>query len=160
MRLTCPILTPPPPPHTPLTPLPQEELGTPALAFVRAVCAVFALDQAVAEQVTLLRRQLLRLIHVREFAPEAEFRVRRESEGGRGGEGGGRPQRQTDDPALLALLFCTLALRPALASPAAPPPPFPPLLCVRTPASRWCCLTPSAHHARTAGTWTFAAIQR
>ena len=54
----------------------QDELGPPALAFVRTVCAVLALDSAVEEQVAVLRRNLLKLVHVREFASAAEFKVR------------------------------------------------------------------------------------
>ena len=54
----------------------QEELGTPALAFVRAVCEVLALDGAVEEEVAALRSSLLRLTHTREFSPEAAFKVR------------------------------------------------------------------------------------
>ncbi|XP_050664128.1 DNA polymerase epsilon catalytic subunit 1 isoform X2 [Leptidea sinapis] len=47
---------------------------TPALLFVNAVCKVFSLDESLAEQVTLLRRNLLRLIGVGEFSPLAEWR--------------------------------------------------------------------------------------
>ena len=42
---------------------------------MRAVCAVLALDAAVEEEVAVLRRNLLRLVHTREFAPEAAFKV-------------------------------------------------------------------------------------
>lgn len=52
----------------------QEELGTPALAFVRVVCELLSLDARVADAVSILRRQLLRLLHVREFSAAAEFR--------------------------------------------------------------------------------------
>ena len=55
---------------------PQEELGTPALAFVRAVCEVLGLDSAVEAEVAVLRRNLLRLAHTREFAPAAAFKAR------------------------------------------------------------------------------------
>lgn len=54
----------------------QEELGSPALAFTRTVCEVLALDGCVAEEVAVLRRNLLRLTHTREFSPQAVFRVR------------------------------------------------------------------------------------
>ena len=54
----------------------QEELGTPALAFVRAVCDALRLDVAVEEEVAELRHNLLRLTHTREFAPAAAFKVR------------------------------------------------------------------------------------
>lgn len=52
----------------------EAELGTPALAFVRGICHLFALDGSAAEAVTVLRRQLLRLIHVKEFGSEAAWR--------------------------------------------------------------------------------------
>jgi len=55
--------------------MPQEELGTPALAFVRAVCDALALDSAVEDDVTVLRRNLLLLTHTLEFAPTAQFKV-------------------------------------------------------------------------------------
>ncbi|KAG1663133.1 hypothetical protein FOA52_000655 [Chlamydomonas sp. UWO 241] len=54
--------------------LTAEELGSPALAFTRTVCHLLALDARVSEQVSVLRRQLLKLLHVREFGPQAEFR--------------------------------------------------------------------------------------
>lgn len=54
--------------------LSPQELGTPALAFVRAVCYMYALDSTVTEEVMLLRRQLLRLLHIKEFDPEAAWR--------------------------------------------------------------------------------------
>lgn len=53
----------------------QDELGPPALAFVRTVCAVLALDSALEDQVAVLRRNLLKLVHVREFASASEFQV-------------------------------------------------------------------------------------
>lgn len=53
----------------------QEELGTPALAFVRAVCDALRLDPCVTEEVQVLRHNLLRLTHTREFAPAAQFKV-------------------------------------------------------------------------------------
>ena len=54
----------------------QAELGTPALAFVRAVCCALGLDACLEEEVRELRASLLRLTHTREFAPEADFKVR------------------------------------------------------------------------------------
>lgn len=54
--------------------LSSVELGTPALAFVRAVCHFFMLDSAVTEQATVMRRQLLRMIHCKEFGPEALYK--------------------------------------------------------------------------------------
>lgn len=53
---------------------PQEDLGHPALSFVRVACHLLALDARVAEAVGLLRRQLLRLLHVKEFSAAAEFK--------------------------------------------------------------------------------------
>ncbi|GLI69098.1 hypothetical protein VaNZ11_013644, partial [Volvox africanus] len=54
--------------------LSREELGHPALAFVRVVTHLLALDGRVSEQVALLRRQLLKLLHVSEFGTDAEFK--------------------------------------------------------------------------------------
>ena len=67
--------------------LSQDELGTPALAFVKAVCHLMALDSAVLDEVLLLRRQLLRLIHCKEFSAASEFKVGGLVSGG--GWGGG-----------------------------------------------------------------------
>ncbi len=55
--------------------LTSEELGSPALALVRSLCAFMSLDACVADQVLLMRRQLLRLVHAREFSADSEFRV-------------------------------------------------------------------------------------
>ncbi|XP_072929758.1 DNA polymerase epsilon catalytic subunit 1 isoform X2 [Epargyreus clarus] len=49
-------------------------LATPALLFVNAVCKVFSLNESLEEEVTLLRRNLLRLVGVGEFHPAAEWR--------------------------------------------------------------------------------------
>ena len=54
--------------------LTEAEMGTPALSFVRGVCRLYSLDTSLSEEVTLLRRQLLRLIHVKEFGAEASWR--------------------------------------------------------------------------------------
>ncbi|GAX75625.1 hypothetical protein CEUSTIGMA_g3069.t1 [Chlamydomonas eustigma] len=54
--------------------LTKEELGTPALAYVRTICHLMALDARVTDAVAVLRRQLLKLLHVREFGPLAEFK--------------------------------------------------------------------------------------
>ncbi|KAM3398943.1 DNA polymerase epsilon catalytic subunit A-like isoform X1 [Capsicum galapagoense] len=48
--------------------------GDPALEFIKHVSAVLALDQNVQHEVLIMRRNLLKLVRVREFAPEAEFR--------------------------------------------------------------------------------------
>ncbi|XP_071730284.1 DNA polymerase epsilon catalytic subunit A-like [Rutidosis leptorrhynchoides] len=47
--------------------------GNPALEFIKHVCAVLLLDQYVQHDIRILRRNLLKLVHVREFAPEAQF---------------------------------------------------------------------------------------
>lgn len=52
----------------------QEELGSPALAFVRTACHLLALDTAVTDEVALLRRRLLKLLAVGEFGSAAQFR--------------------------------------------------------------------------------------
>lgn len=56
-------------------PLPslQEELGSPALAFVRLLVQLLSLDSAVEAEVRLLRRSLLRLVGVDEFSPAANW---------------------------------------------------------------------------------------
>ncbi|GLC51172.1 hypothetical protein PLESTB_000473800 [Pleodorina starrii] len=54
--------------------LTKAELGHPALAFVRVATHLLSLDGRVSEQVALLRRQLLKLLHVSEFGSDAEFR--------------------------------------------------------------------------------------
>ena len=53
----------------------QEELGTPALAYTKAVQEVLSLDATVGDEVGVLRRNLLRLTQTREFAQEASFKV-------------------------------------------------------------------------------------
>ncbi|XP_073146772.1 DNA polymerase epsilon catalytic subunit A-like [Henckelia pumila] len=47
--------------------------GDSALDFIKYVCAVLALDQKVQHEVLIMRRNLLKLVNIREFAPEAEF---------------------------------------------------------------------------------------
>jgi DNA polymerase epsilon subunit 1 len=54
--------------------LTEAELGPPALAFVRAVLEVLLLDKEMELPVALLRRNLLRLLHVGEFCAAAAFR--------------------------------------------------------------------------------------
>ncbi|KDO51331.1 hypothetical protein CISIN_1g0001612mg, partial [Citrus sinensis] len=44
------------------------------LEFIKHVCAAFALDQNVQHDVLVMRKNLLKYVRVREFAPEAEFR--------------------------------------------------------------------------------------
>ncbi|CAH0728541.1 unnamed protein product, partial [Brenthis ino] len=48
--------------------------ATPALLFVNALCKVLSLDDGLQDEVTLLRRNLLRLINVGEFSAAAEWR--------------------------------------------------------------------------------------
>ncbi|CAG9565610.1 unnamed protein product [Danaus chrysippus] len=50
------------------------EGATPALLFVNALCHVLGLDANLEEEVTLLRRNLLRLLSVGEFSPLSEYR--------------------------------------------------------------------------------------
>ncbi|GBG71097.1 hypothetical protein CBR_g8396 [Chara braunii] len=47
---------------------------SPALAFIKTICAVMMLDQTVDQKVRIMRKNLLKLVHVREFAEEAEFK--------------------------------------------------------------------------------------
>ncbi|XP_037072410.1 DNA polymerase epsilon catalytic subunit A-like [Pollicipes pollicipes] len=48
-------------------------MQNPALEFVKAICKVLSLDQHVEAEVSKLRRDLLKLIGVGEFAAEAEL---------------------------------------------------------------------------------------
>ncbi|KAK9279688.1 hypothetical protein L1049_013368 [Liquidambar formosana] len=48
--------------------------GDAALEFIKHVCAVLALDQNVQHDILIMRKNLLKYVRVREFAPEAEFR--------------------------------------------------------------------------------------
>lgn len=52
--MTCSLLQAERVEGKPSHPLPcaQEELGTPVLAFIRSICAVFSLDASVSDQVT------------------------------------------------------------------------------------------------------------
>ena len=54
--------------------LPAKQLGTPALAFAKFVCHALSLDHRCESAVKLLRKNLLKALHVHEFAPEAEFK--------------------------------------------------------------------------------------
>ncbi|XP_062083133.1 DNA polymerase epsilon catalytic subunit A-like isoform X2 [Humulus lupulus] len=47
--------------------------GDAALEFIKHVCAVLALDQSVQHNVLVMRKNLLKYVRVREFAPEAQF---------------------------------------------------------------------------------------
>ncbi|CAM6102738.1 unnamed protein product [Calypogeia fissa] len=49
-------------------------MGEPALEFIKHVCAVLALDQRVQHDVLVLRKNLLKLVRVKEFSAEAVFR--------------------------------------------------------------------------------------
>ena len=46
----------------------------PSLDFVKAICRVFQLDPSVEEEVVRLRRNLLKLIGIGEFCPEADWK--------------------------------------------------------------------------------------
>ncbi|XP_052190980.1 DNA polymerase epsilon catalytic subunit A-like isoform X2 [Diospyros lotus] len=48
-------------------------MGDPPLEFIKHVCAVLALDQNVQHDILIMRKNLLKYVRVREFAPEAEF---------------------------------------------------------------------------------------
>ena len=54
----------------------QALLGSPALAFTKAVCEVLSLDSALEDEVAVLRRNLLRLTHTPEFSDASHFLVR------------------------------------------------------------------------------------
>ncbi|CAL1540665.1 unnamed protein product, partial [Lymnaea stagnalis] len=49
------------------------KLSNPALEFVKSICEVLALDSNITIQVKKLKRDLLKLIGVGEFSPQAEF---------------------------------------------------------------------------------------
>ncbi|KAJ7294671.1 hypothetical protein O6H91_Y241800 [Diphasiastrum complanatum] len=49
-------------------------MGDAALEFIKHVCAVLSLDQQAQHAVQVLRKNLLRLVHVREFSEESQFR--------------------------------------------------------------------------------------
>jgi DNA polymerase epsilon subunit 1 len=49
-------------------------MGDVALEFIKHVCAVLALDNRVQHNVLIMRKNLLKLVHVREFSAEAEFK--------------------------------------------------------------------------------------
>lgn len=48
-------------------------MGDSALEFIKHVCAVLALDERVQHDILVMRKNLLKLVHVKEFSPEAEF---------------------------------------------------------------------------------------
>lgn len=45
----------------------------PALEFIKHVCAVLSLDQNIQHDILRMRKNLLKLVRVKEFAPEAQF---------------------------------------------------------------------------------------
>ena len=49
------------------------KLTNPLLEMVKLICMVLKLDKALTQEATILRRQLLRNMRVKEFAPEAIF---------------------------------------------------------------------------------------
>ncbi|KAM7522501.1 hypothetical protein LguiA_012403 [Lonicera macranthoides] len=54
-------------------PVSNIQTGDPALEFIKHVCAVLALDRNVQHDILIMRKNLLKYVRVREFAPEAEF---------------------------------------------------------------------------------------
>ncbi|KAH7426493.1 hypothetical protein KP509_10G003400 [Ceratopteris richardii] len=48
-------------------------MGEPALEFIKYVHAVFSLDQRVQHEALVMKRNLLKLVRVKEFSPEAQF---------------------------------------------------------------------------------------
>ncbi|KAI5066379.1 hypothetical protein GOP47_0019003 [Adiantum capillus-veneris] len=48
-------------------------MGDPALEFIKHVHAVFSLDQRVQYEALVMKRNLLKLVRVKEFSPEAQF---------------------------------------------------------------------------------------
>ena len=54
--------------------LPKDLRGSPALAFIKTLCAALSLDTTVEGPVALLRKNALKLLRVPEYAPQAEFR--------------------------------------------------------------------------------------
>ncbi|XP_071932173.1 DNA polymerase epsilon catalytic subunit A-like [Coffea arabica] len=59
--------------NTNTQPLESCHQGDPALEFIKYVSTVLALDQSVQHEVLIMRKNLLKFVRVREFAPEAEF---------------------------------------------------------------------------------------
>ena len=59
--------------HFPILPGSHLKLKNPVLEFIKTTCAVLALSKDVGEEVVVLKRNLLDLIGVREFAREAIF---------------------------------------------------------------------------------------
>jgi len=54
--------------------LPKDLRGSPALAFIKTLCAALSVDTTVEGPVALLRKNALKLLRVPEYAPQAEFR--------------------------------------------------------------------------------------
>ncbi|KAJ1279266.1 hypothetical protein BS78_04G142600 [Paspalum vaginatum] len=52
---------------------PHAHKGDAALEFIKHICAVLALDQNVQHDILRMRKNLLKLVRVKEFAPEAQF---------------------------------------------------------------------------------------
>ncbi|RSH85546.1 DNA polymerase epsilon catalytic subunit [Saitozyma podzolica] len=79
----------------------RSDRTNPALELVKAICEVFALSTEHVVQVGILKRNLLDLLSVREFAPEAAFRNPCESitvPMGSGQVAQRRPRDRGDDP--------------------------------------------------------------
>lgn len=58
----------------PVLPGSHLPLKSPALEFVKAVCQVLSLDGSVSNQVTKMKRDLLKLIGVGDFSDQAQFK--------------------------------------------------------------------------------------
>ncbi|TIC52238.1 putative DNA polymerase epsilon catalytic subunit A [Wallemia mellicola] len=58
----------------PLLPGSQTNMKNPTLEFVKSTCAVLALSKDVAIEVTILKRNLLDVLKVREFSEDAQFK--------------------------------------------------------------------------------------
>lgn len=50
------------------------KVNNPALEFIKSVCAVFAIDESAADEAAKLRKNLLKIIRVREFCEDAQFK--------------------------------------------------------------------------------------
>uniref|UniRef100_J3LD65 DNA polymerase epsilon catalytic subunit n=1 Tax=Oryza brachyantha TaxID=4533 RepID=J3LD65_ORYBR len=59
--------------HANQEPDPHTHKGDAALEFIKHICAVLALDQNVQHDILRMRKNLLKLVRVKEFSPEAQF---------------------------------------------------------------------------------------
>ncbi len=51
----------------------RYKLRCPALEFVKYICKILSLDKNVTNQVLKLKKDLLKIVNVREFSDEAQF---------------------------------------------------------------------------------------